>query len=115
MTVEFRPAPPDTGVVFVRSDLSPAVRIPADVSHRVEVPRRTVLSHGGGSVEMVEHVLAALAGLQIDNRDKQDYHADTISSVISAQARPVYTKSRTSHALLGRWRDVDRKQRTRFV
>ncbi len=67
VTVEFRPAAPDTGVVFVRHDLSPAVRIPADVAHRVEVPRRTVLSHGGGSVEMVEHILAALAGLRIDN------------------------------------------------
>ena len=67
MNVEFRPAPPDSGIVFVRSDLSPAVRIPADVSHRVEVPRRTVLSHGGGSVEMVEHILAALSGLCIDN------------------------------------------------
>lgn len=65
--VEFRPAPAGTGIVFVRSDLSPAVRIPALVAHRVEVPRRTVLRLGGGSVEMVEHVLAALSGLQIDN------------------------------------------------
>ena len=67
MRVELRPADPDTGVVFVRGDLSPQVRIPANVAHRVEVPRRTVLSHGGGSVEMVEHILAALAGLRIDN------------------------------------------------
>jgi len=67
VNVEFRPAPPDAGITFVRGDLSPAVRIPADVAHRVEVPRRTVLSCGGGSVEMVEHILAALAGLRIDN------------------------------------------------
>ena len=65
--VELRPAAPDTGIVFVRGDLSPAVRIPVHVAHRVEVPRRTVLSHGGGNVEMVEHILAALAGLRIDN------------------------------------------------
>ena len=65
--VELRPAPVDTGVVFVRRDLSPEVRIPVNVAHRVEVPRRTVLSHGGGNVEMVEHILAALAGLRIDN------------------------------------------------
>ena len=65
--VELRPAPPNSGVVFVRRDLSPEVRIPANVAHRVEVPRRTVLSHGGGNVEMVEHILAALAGLRIDN------------------------------------------------
>lgn len=65
--LEFRPAAPGTGLVFVRHDLSPAVRIPALVEHRIEVPRRTVLRHGGGSVEMIEHVLAALGGLQIDN------------------------------------------------
>jgi UDP-3-O-[3-hydroxymyristoyl] N-acetylglucosamine deacetylase len=65
--VEFRPAPPGTGIVFVRSDLNPVVRIPANVAHRIEVPRRTVLRHGGASVEMIEHILAALAGMQIDN------------------------------------------------
>ena len=41
--VEFRPAPAGSGIVFVRGDLSPEVRIPALVAHRVEVPRRTVL------------------------------------------------------------------------
>lgn len=67
MQVEFRPAPPGTGVVFVRRDLSPVRRIPVAVQHRVEVPRRTTLRADGASVEMVEHVLAALAGLLIDN------------------------------------------------
>lgn len=65
--VEFRPAPAGTGVVFVRRDLSPARRIPALVANRVEIPRRTSLRAQGASVEMVEHVLAALAGLRIDN------------------------------------------------
>lgn len=65
--VEFRPASPGTGLVFVRSDLSSAARIPALVANRIEVPRRTVLRNGPASVEMVEHVLAALFGLQIDN------------------------------------------------
>jgi UDP-3-O-[3-hydroxymyristoyl] N-acetylglucosamine deacetylase len=65
--VEFRPAAPHTGIVFVRSDLSPKVHIPALVAHRIEVPRRTVLRYGNASVEMTEHVLAALAGMQIDN------------------------------------------------
>lgn len=65
--VEFRPAEPDTGIVFVRGDLPTPVRIPADVRHRVESPRRTTLSCGGATVEMVEHVLAALSGLAIDN------------------------------------------------
>lgn len=67
VTVEFRPAPPNTGIVFVRHDVSPATRVAASVDHRVDVPRRTTLVSGPGRVEMVEHVLAALAGLQIDN------------------------------------------------
>lgn len=65
--LEFRPAPLQTGIVFVRSDLPRPLRIPAAVAHRIEIPRRTTLAVEGGSVEMVEHVLAALAGLQIDN------------------------------------------------
>jgi hypothetical protein len=65
--VEFRPAEPDTGIVFVRRDLNPPARIKAVVANRIETPRRTTLTAQGGSVEMVEHIMAALAGLQIDN------------------------------------------------
>jgi UDP-3-O-acyl N-acetylglucosamine deacetylase len=65
--VELRPAAPHTGIVFVRGDLSPPRRIAAAVQHRVEVPRRTNLAAGGAQIEMVEHVLAALVGLSIDN------------------------------------------------
>jgi len=65
--VEFRPAPVGTGVVFVRDDLQPGEPIAAAVDRRIEVPRRTTLAHGGSRVEMVEHILAALSGLQIDN------------------------------------------------
>jgi UDP-3-O-[3-hydroxymyristoyl] N-acetylglucosamine deacetylase len=65
--VEFRPAAPHSGVVFVRGDLTPPRRIPAGVAHRIEVPRRTTLASSGSQVEMVEHVLAALFGLSIDN------------------------------------------------
>jgi UDP-3-O-acyl N-acetylglucosamine deacetylase len=67
VTCEFRPAPPDTGIVFVRTDFEKPVRIAAVVANRIETPRRTTLSASGASVEMVEHVMAALAGLQIDN------------------------------------------------
>jgi UDP-3-O-acyl N-acetylglucosamine deacetylase len=65
--VEFRPADPGTGIVFVRGDLDPPVRIPACVDQRIDVPRRTVLAAGGATVEMVEHVMAACGGLWIDN------------------------------------------------
>lgn len=67
VTVELRPAPANTGVVFVRHDLPAPVRIPAKVQHRIETPRRTTLAHGGATVEMVEHILAALSGLRVDN------------------------------------------------
>ena len=67
MRVEFRPAEAGAGVVFVRDDLVPARRIPATIEHRIETPRRTTLSCDGAIVEMVEHVMAALWGLAIDN------------------------------------------------
>jgi len=65
--IEFRPAPVDTGIVFVRSDCDPPVRISGDVQRRVEVPRRTNLAEGDVDVQMVEHVMASLSGLRIDN------------------------------------------------
>jgi len=65
--VEFHPAPADAGVTFVRADLPGQPRIPARIEHRIETPLRTTLSCNGARVEMIEHVLAALAGLGIDN------------------------------------------------
>ena len=67
VNVEFRPASPHSGVVFVRRDVNPVRRIPADVRQRIEVPRRTTLVADGSQVERVEHVLAALFGLGSDN------------------------------------------------
>ncbi|QDS98440.1 UDP-3-O-acyl-N-acetylglucosamine deacetylase [Adhaeretor mobilis] len=67
ITVEFRPAPPNSGITFVRQDLGADARIPARTDLRAEVPRRTNLKWNHAQVEMVEHVLAALAGLHIDN------------------------------------------------
>jgi UDP-3-O-[3-hydroxymyristoyl] N-acetylglucosamine deacetylase len=65
--VEFRPARANAGVVFVRRDLGVTARIPVSPALRIDVPRRTTLEWRGVRVEMVEHILAALAGLQIDN------------------------------------------------
>lgn len=65
--VEFRPAEPSTGIRFVRTDLPTATVIPASVACRRHTPRRTTLVEGDAHVEMVEHVLAALAGMRIDN------------------------------------------------
>jgi len=65
--LEFRPAAADTGIVFVREDLPGNPRLPARVALRIEKPRRTNLVLDDTSVEMVEHVMAALAGMQVDN------------------------------------------------
>ncbi len=65
--IEFRPAPPHQGIVFVRRDLPGFPRIPARIEYRINTPRRTSLQRGEVRVEMIEHVMAALAGLEIDN------------------------------------------------
>jgi len=65
--VEFRPASAGSGLVFVRSDLEVPVKIPVAVSNRIDMPLRTTLAVDGVSVEMIEHIIAACAGLQIDN------------------------------------------------
>ncbi|MBM3953213.1 MAG: UDP-3-O-[3-hydroxymyristoyl] N-acetylglucosamine deacetylase [Planctomycetes bacterium] len=65
--VAFEPAAADAGVVFVRSDLGAVAVIPARIGHRVEATQRTVLAAGPAEVQMVEHVLSALAALCIDN------------------------------------------------
>jgi UDP-3-O-acyl N-acetylglucosamine deacetylase len=65
--VEFRPAAAGSGIVFVRADLPGRPRIAATVENRVEIPRRTSLCAGTAAVEMIEHVMAALAGLGVDN------------------------------------------------
>src|SRR5206468_1031022 len=65
--LRFRPAPANTGVVFVRTDLGPQACIPARVANVTGTARRTTLGHLPIQVGLVEHVLAALAGLRIDN------------------------------------------------
>jgi UDP-3-O-acyl N-acetylglucosamine deacetylase len=61
------PAPVNTGVVFVRTDLPGQPRIPADSAHVPGPQRWTALRNGDAEVRMVEHVLASLYGLGIDN------------------------------------------------
>ena len=67
MSLKFQPADENTGIVFRRTDLQGSPRVEARIINRVSGPRRTTLVKDGCSVEMVEHVLSALAGLKIDN------------------------------------------------
>jgi UDP-3-O-[3-hydroxymyristoyl] N-acetylglucosamine deacetylase/3-hydroxyacyl-[acyl-carrier-protein] dehydratase len=66
-TMTFRPAPPDHGIAFVREDLDGSPAIPADLDHVVDLERGTTIGIGKARVHTVEHVLAALAGLKVDN------------------------------------------------
>lgn len=65
--VVFRPAPEDTGVVFIRTDLDESVQIRAIAPNLTESLRRTTLKRGPVTIDTVEHCLAAVAGLEIDN------------------------------------------------
>ncbi|RLS59134.1 MAG: UDP-3-O-acyl-N-acetylglucosamine deacetylase [Planctomycetota bacterium] len=67
VTMTLLPAPADTGLLFERVDLPGRPQIPARIHCLVPQPRRTILARGTARVEMVEHVLAALAGLWVDN------------------------------------------------
>jgi UDP-3-O-[3-hydroxymyristoyl] N-acetylglucosamine deacetylase/3-hydroxyacyl-[acyl-carrier-protein] dehydratase len=67
---EFRPAPPGAGIRFVRTDLPGQPEIPVAPRYAradTDQMRRTVLRQGDAEVHTVEHVLAAAAGLEIDN------------------------------------------------
>ncbi len=66
----FRPAPADSGVRFVRTDLpgSPSVDVRPENAHfDPDAGRRTILQQDGVQIHTMEHVLAAVAGLGIDN------------------------------------------------
>ena len=65
VSLTFRPAQEDHGIVFRRVDLG--VDIPARFDHVVDTRLCTVLERHGARVGTVEHVMAALAGCSIDN------------------------------------------------
>jgi UDP-3-O-[3-hydroxymyristoyl] N-acetylglucosamine deacetylase/3-hydroxyacyl-[acyl-carrier-protein] dehydratase len=66
-TLTFKPAPENFGIRFVRTDIGGCPEIPADIDHVVDISRGTTLAVGDAKVHTVEHVLAAVVGLQIDN------------------------------------------------
>jgi UDP-3-O-[3-hydroxymyristoyl] N-acetylglucosamine deacetylase len=64
-TLALAPAAPDSGITFVRRDLG--IEIPARADLVVDTMLSTTLGAGGARVATVEHVLAALAGMGVDN------------------------------------------------
>lgn len=65
--LRFVPAPVDTGIQFVRTDLEGALRVPASAAAVTSSMRATTLENGNAKVFTVEHILAALSACGVDN------------------------------------------------
>ncbi len=66
-TLTFKPALPNHGIKFKRIDIDTHPVIEADINHVVSTDRGTAISKNGAFIYTIEHVLAALTGLGIDN------------------------------------------------
>jgi UDP-3-O-[3-hydroxymyristoyl] N-acetylglucosamine deacetylase len=65
--ITIHPSEPDSGIIFRRTDLDPAVEIPAKAENVGDTTLSTTLVKDDVRVSTVEHLLSALAGLGIDN------------------------------------------------
>jgi UDP-3-O-[3-hydroxymyristoyl] N-acetylglucosamine deacetylase/3-hydroxyacyl-[acyl-carrier-protein] dehydratase len=65
--LKFLPAPEDCGIKFRRADIPGSPEIPADIEHVIDISRGTTIAVNGAEVKTVEHVLAAIMGVEIDN------------------------------------------------
>ena len=109
--IRFLPAPADTGVAFVRTDLPYRPLTPAQAARVTSTARRTTLGTHETGVTLVEHALAALAGLRVDNcvveldaaeppgldgsaREFVDALADA-GVVLQSARRPIWTPTET--------------------
>jgi UDP-3-O-[3-hydroxymyristoyl] N-acetylglucosamine deacetylase/3-hydroxyacyl-[acyl-carrier-protein] dehydratase len=66
-TITFKPSDPNEGIRFLRTDEENCPEIPADIEHVVDNFRDTTLGVGKIHIRQVEHVLAAIYGMEIDN------------------------------------------------
>lgn len=67
VNMRLKPAEPNTGIQFQRIDLPEKTIIKADVDNVIETNRSTTLESKGARVSTIEHLMAALVGMQIDN------------------------------------------------
>lgn len=63
----FKPAPENTGIVFIRTDLAKPEYIVASAENVQSTSYCTTIGNGKATVSTIEHVMSALAGLGIDN------------------------------------------------
>ena len=66
-SITFHPAPEDFGVRFIRSDIPGCPEIKADINHVVDISRGTTIEENDVRIHTVEHALAAVSGLRLDN------------------------------------------------
>jgi len=67
VTICIKPAKPNTGINFQRIDLPGKPVVKADVDNVVETNRSTTIESKGARIGTIEHLMAALMGMQIDN------------------------------------------------
>ena len=67
VAMTLRPAPAGTGIVFHRTDLSPSVSIEARAATVVNTRLSTTIGASGAVVATIEHLMAALRGMEVDN------------------------------------------------
>jgi UDP-3-O-[3-hydroxymyristoyl] N-acetylglucosamine deacetylase len=67
VNMKIKPAPVDTGIIFIRKDLPDARPIPADFNMVCDTTLATSLGYDGVTVATVEHLLSAFSGMGLDN------------------------------------------------
>ncbi|HEY6205678.1 MAG TPA: UDP-3-O-acyl-N-acetylglucosamine deacetylase, partial [Chthoniobacterales bacterium] len=67
VSLKLQPAPVDHGIKFKRKDLADEPVVEAKIDNLKTVERATTIGEGSVRVHTVEHVLAALAGMGVDN------------------------------------------------
>ena len=63
----FKPASENSGIRFKRMDLDNCPEILADIDHVLDISRGTTIGQNNTKIHTVEHILAAVVGVQIDN------------------------------------------------
>jgi len=67
VNLTIKPAPPNSGISFERTDISPGCRVNASFDNVVDTNMATTIGFNGYSVSTVEHIMAAFFGMGIDN------------------------------------------------
>jgi len=67
VNVTFKPAPANSGIIFKRIDIEGSPEVKADCDNVFDTNRGTTIGNGEAKVGTIEHVMAALTGMKIDN------------------------------------------------